>query len=645
MSTIAQELRRIIAGIALSRLTVLAVSLVGLLVICAMENQLATVPFAGAICLSLAAAGYLLSGRPILSVYLGWCILAVATAVSATKYVMKGFSLHFYDLVFVSRDPELLRFLVSEFWHLFIPVLLLVLAAVVFLGFVARQEPRSTFPAIGRAGLAALALALLPATYPAEAGTRYFYYLQGRHASAFFVSFLDLPQFFAEQPLTRQVANAAGGPPLDNTVDCRRPEGQPDIFVILGESQTLPSHFPQLASLASLSSLFHSAGAEPRPLTVETFGGGTWISNLSLLTGLSGTDFGWRSPYLTITLADRVHGALPELLARCGYRTAAILPMEESFVNEGAFLRSIGFETILDRGSIGAPHFVMRDSFYYEAAERFIAEHRATDGRPLLLEIMTMFPHSPYDERIEPELVVEGEPFHEDAEVNEYLRRVAIARHDFGAFMAARRAEPTPRGSVILEFGDHQSFVTKPFVDEIAGPDALADLSSLAYKTFFAIHAFGHALDEDVPDHAYLDIAFLGPHFVRKARLVTSPLMDDLARLKEHCAGRFHACPDRAAIDRHLRRRVDSGLLDIADRHRTGSGPVPAGSETLEQKAVPYRMPGPSIVRAGTCAIPGDGTKKAMQPECHGRDHPACDTAAPVADCAGLPEQGPVARP
>ena len=131
--------------------------------------------------------------------------------------------------------------------------------------------------------------------------------------------------------------------------------------------------------------------APPHPMSVETFGGGTWITNLAMMSGLSADDFGWRSPYLTIALENRVRGALPEVLSRCGYRTVAMLPMGYTFVNEGPFLSSIGFETVLDIDDIKAPSYHMRDDFYYRAAEAFIARHREEDGRPLFLEIETMF--------------------------------------------------------------------------------------------------------------------------------------------------------------------------------------------------------------------------------------------------------------
>ena len=298
-------------------------------------------------------------------------------------------------------------------------------------------------------------------------------------------------------------------------------------------------------------------------MNVETFGGGTWITNLSLMTGLAAGDFGWRNPYLTTILQDRVGGALPEVLARCGYRTVVQTPMHRSFVNEGPFLESIGFETVLDIDDMAAPSDHMRDNFYFDAAEAFIARNREEDGRPLFLEIQTMFPHSPYEERLEPDLVVAGEPFHGDPGINEYLRRLAIARGDFQGFLNARNADASQRGAVVLEFGDHQSYVTKPFVDELAGQDALARPGSLAYRTYYTIATFRHGLRHPMPDVAALDVGFVSASLLEAAGLPMSPLMADLVRLRDLCGGRFHDCPQRDAVDMHLRRRVDSGQLRL----------------------------------------------------------------------------------
>lgn len=93
---------------------------------------------------------------------------------------------------------------------------------------------------------------------------------------------------------------------------------------------------------------------------------------------------------------------------------------------------------------------------------------------------------------MEPGLKVEGEPFSGDFQANEYLRRMAVARGDFQDFLDKRQADAGERGAVVLEFGDHQSSATKPFVEAIAGDDALATPGSLAYRTFYTLTTFNH---------------------------------------------------------------------------------------------------------------------------------------------------------
>lgn len=282
---------------------------------------------------------------------------------------------------------------------------------------------------------------------------------------------------------------------------------------------------------------------------------------VQLLTGLSSADFGAQSPFLTVLLEGKVRGSVPEILSRCGYRTVAIIPMEYGFVNEGPFLSSIGFDEVLDRQDIGATQYIHRDSFYYEAAERLIAEHRRSDKRPLFLALQTMFPHSPYVDRLTATMEPREVVFADDPELNEYLRRLLVSRRDLEAFLERRSATPGVRGSLVLDFGDHQSFATKQLVDEIAGGEALADLSSIAYETYYSLHAFGYEPAEAGPEMNPLDIAFLGPSFFEWGRLPTTPLFDSLIELRDHCHGRFFGCADRDAVDRHLRRRLDSGLL------------------------------------------------------------------------------------
>lgn len=551
--------------ILVNRWMIAIVCVIGTLALYELENQWFTMPFSISILLVLGALLFALTRRIALSIYSAWGLVGFVALVSLIKFKEQGFGLHAYDLTFAGGDTSLHTFLLENYGHLAVPVLVALavgLVALIFIGFSERPK-RTSLPR--RLLAPAALLGLLPLTIPEEAlSDRHEYLVGGHHASSFFVSFLDIAAMNKRHELANRLATLPTQPPMDDAVSCPADHERPDVFVVLSETQAPPTIFPQMAGQSNFSDDFRSQDGSSNPLGVETFGGGTWISTMSLMTGLSAADFGWQRPYLTITLMNKIRGAFPDVMARCGYRTAAILPMDYNFVNEGPFLSSIGFETVLDAGDIGATDGHLRDTFYYDAAEKFIAEHRKNDGRPLFLMVQTMFPHGPHNSRMVPEIKLAGEPFNDAGEVNEYLRRLKIARGDFDTFLAALETGSTDRGTVVLEFGDHQGAVTRSFVEEAEGPGILGNWDSLAYTTHFTTHAFGHALQPIETEYDRLDVGFLGATFAQMARLPSSPMINDLIALRDQCAGRFHSCSDRDLVDRHLRRRIDAGLLDIS---------------------------------------------------------------------------------
>jgi phosphoglycerol transferase MdoB-like AlkP superfamily enzyme len=548
------------------------ISALGVLALHEVENEWFTMPFSISVLLLLSAIFFLLSNRLAFSVYAAWAAMGTVTLVSMIKFSEQGFDLHAYDLVFLGGDSSLKVFLVENYLHLVLPVAAAISVVIFGLGAIALNEPASRTQLKWRLLIPAALSGLLPATIPASAAAhRFEYFVGGHHASAFFVSMLDIASMLGDSDLKARLAAVPMQEPYPEALSCPAAERLPDVFIVLSETQSPPFNFPQLAMPHDFADGFVSDDGKARALRVETVGGGTWMSAFAVMTGLPAGEFGWQRPYVTVALENRVKGALPEVMAKCGYRTAVITPVDDSFVNEGRFFRSIGFQTVFDADDIGLTAERQRDSFIYASAERLVEEHRRADGRPLFLLIETMFPHSPHNTRLDPQTNVPGEPLNADAEMAEYLRRVHIARQDFQTFLSGRRTDPSPRGAVVLEFGDHQASVTLPLVEALEGPGALANPDSLAYITHFTAHAFGHGFAKKLPDFDRLDIAFLGASFADAAGLPVSPLMKEAVELRDRCSGRFQSCRDRAWVDRHLRRRADSGLLDVMDSPAPGS--------------------------------------------------------------------------
>lgn len=532
-----------------------------------MENQWLSMPFAISCVVMLAALLFVISNRFAFSVYGSWALIGVLTIISAAKYKLKGFSLHFYDLVFFARDLDVVRFLASSYLHIVALLALLLVLALAACVIVYKSDRRSQFRGRNRFAAVPMSVLAMVVTFPSEAAVeqRYFYYLQGRHATAFFVSFLDLNYVIGgDSELDRQLADAPRGEAFADNVQCGSGP-RPDVFVVLEESHIDLNILPELAvGVPDFNEVYQKEG-HLNPLNVEVFGGGSWISNLSLMTGLSATDFGWRSPYLTVEMEGRIKGALPEVFAKCGYRSVAVIPFEYNFVNEGPFLKSIGFESVYDIKAIEAPHYHMRDTFYFAAVEKIVDEHRKEDERPLFVVVETMLPHSPYNEKLAPEVELNGEPFHDDPEVAEYLRRLMISRNDFNAFAERRRDGSSERGTVVMSYGDHHSFVTKSYVEDVDGAGALGRTDSLAYRTFYSVSSTNQTVPDERKKTA-IDIAFLGPKLLDAAGIPGSPMFQDLAVLERLCEGAFHDCARREEVNRHLRRRIDGGLLDLETR-------------------------------------------------------------------------------
>src|SRR5262249_6785727 len=94
----------------------------------------------------------------------------------------------------------------------------------------------------------------------------------------------------------------------------------PDIIVIQHESIFDPRIFglpiePTVEALLSPKNGLHGI------LNVDIFGGGSWQSEFSLLTGLSSASFGSNAYYLFKRGAGRFHNSLPHSLAALGYQT------------------------------------------------------------------------------------------------------------------------------------------------------------------------------------------------------------------------------------------------------------------------------------------------------------------------------------
>jgi hypothetical protein len=528
-----------------------------------LDTRALYMPYTAAVTLAIATLIYAASRRPFFSLYAAGSVTLLLGIASKVKYDQKGFALHYYDLAFTGTDSAALAFLTTHYSAIFYGGVAVLGAAIMALTVIYHIDkplaPRFPVRAGMFAGSVALAVVLYP--QPRPDNPAYLPFIAGYNGSAFYFSLADFDPMGQKIKLADRLAPGVQES-LPDGMDCEG-SNRPDVMLVLSESQADPGLFPGLKLPTDFRNLFASGDGTVRPLTVETYGGGTWVTNFSVLTGLSSTDFGWQSSYVTEVMEGRIRGALPELLAACGYRTVTVMPMLYRFVNEGAFLRSIGFQEIYDAEALGLTvgDKALTDRVYFEFAEKLIVEHRKTSDQPLFISLQTMFPHSPYDTLHGPPDDVAAEIHTDDPHLNEYMRRVLASRLDVQRFLAEVERNTSARGTVVLDYGDHQSVATKSLLEQNGGLN-LTDFRSPAYRTFVSVHAFDTPLKMDVFD-APMDVGYLAAALVEAADLPSSPMMRDLADLRRSCKGRYHSCDETTLVDRHLTMRVNGGLLDL----------------------------------------------------------------------------------
>ena len=69
--------------------------------------------------------------------------------------------------------------------------------------------------------------------------------------------------------------------------------------------------------------------AQLHRLRVETYGGGSWVNEFALLTGISTKAFGDMRMFVHVLMEGRLKETLPQTLAKCGYRTLMLFPMKQ----------------------------------------------------------------------------------------------------------------------------------------------------------------------------------------------------------------------------------------------------------------------------------------------------------------------------
>jgi phosphoglycerol transferase MdoB-like AlkP superfamily enzyme len=358
------------------------------------------------------------------------------------------------------------------------------------------------------------------------------------------------------------------------TQDC------PDIIVIQHESIFDPRIYglpvePGVA--AFLSPERGSYGS----LHVDIFGGGSWQSEFSLLTGLSSASFGSNAYYLFKRGVGRFHHSLPNWLSSLGYRASLASSCRRSFLNYDAFYRGIGISDRIFTDDFPAPF----DADTFEAThsdEAFLpavidahARRIAEDPAPRFLYALTNANHGPHTRRLVAPGQYERErafasSSHPDPCYAEYYARLAETAATWARLRTELAARFPDRPTLVVHYGDHQPVMTRRIETKLKlAPDAQRQ-----FRTFYAMEALNGAADRLVPGPGRaLDIAFLGTVALQQAGLALDDVFATRASLLDQCGEAYFASPSERKRRFH-RTLVARGLIDVAGVRDIGVRPA-----------------------------------------------------------------------
>ena len=161
-----------------------------------------------------------------------------------------------------------------------------------------------------------------------------------------------------------------------------RADAYPDIIMIQHESIFDPRIFG-LPIESTVEGFLAPENSLHGILNVDIFGGGSWRSEFSVLTGLSSASFGSGAYYLYKHGAGRFHNSLPDSLAALGYKTMLTSSCRRNFLDYEKFYRSIGISERIFTDDFPPPFDVdrVRDDKYRRDLSRCRAGGAHTEYR------------------------------------------------------------------------------------------------------------------------------------------------------------------------------------------------------------------------------------------------------------------------
>jgi phosphoglycerol transferase MdoB-like AlkP superfamily enzyme len=531
------------------------------------EGTIENIAFATGITLCLVAVLTLLTGRLMFASFSVAAFCAVLSIAASVKRETMNMVVHAYDLFFYLSSWSTLHFLSTEY-PLMVAKALLAAATVLGLCVLAFRYDATRIGA--RVSIIGFVAAAVIGTYGwANKGERRHmqFYFENLYVSSFYASWGETFTTLWNGTILEAAPQNSAPAAVSLPASCTPAEKPPHIILIHQESVVQPSLFNGLGYDKSVDEMFKSHDGQLRKMRVETYGGASWLSEFSILAGVSTQAFGGMRQFVQTFTVNKLKDTLPQRLEQCGYRNVVVYPMMRNFVSNDKFYNSIGLKEIIDMGAMKAKTAQERDRFYYDFALSDMDKHLKSSPKPMFTYIQTMSAHWPYDFAYEPSEKVAGGDPGTHPEMHEYLRRVSLAKRDYDYLLAELKQRYPQERFLIVHYGDHHPSSTRMmlgFKDDTEVEDVKLDENSLGFITYLAMNGLNYKVKDPttgVPISEAIDIPYLGAIVQAAAGLPLSDANKERLRLMKACNGRYNTCADRRQILTFHRQLIDAGVM------------------------------------------------------------------------------------
>lgn len=328
---------------------------------------------------------------------------------------------------------------------------------------------------------------------------------------------------------------------------------RPDIILVLEESTFDPSTLPacdipqcQGHSLFQSGEYTKSTG----PMLSYVFGGGTWLSEFTVLTGMPHPLFGLAGGYAPWLVAPRIRDSLPLQLRRLGYRNIALYPVDGGYMNAREAYSNYGFDALYDATDLGIQPWQSSDDTMFAAAQRVYDRESKKFGQPIFMIVKTVKQHgphdnhsleslpAPYDKGLFPKLSSEAQ-----LDLSNYLARLDVsdkAMKELEKYFLKRE-----RPTIVVSFGDHKpSFSGELAKMAITPPPEFT--GDPKYITYFKLDTNFDA--GDLPHYPVLDIAYIPGLILQAGRLQDDDYFSATQHVRDVCNGMFMYCTNTLTL-------------------------------------------------------------------------------------------------